>query len=76
MDARTPDLEVEAKQRLREVEVEVNLHNASKDVMLSHDVHPSALFDTACPVCGRPHRLVAQWTGKEMHNDKTKHPPI
>ena len=31
-----PDLEVEAKQRLREAEVEVNLCNASKDVMLSH----------------------------------------
>ena len=33
-----PDLEVEAKQRLREVEVEANLCNASKDVMLSQDI--------------------------------------
>ena len=31
-----PDLEVEAKQRLREAEVEANPCNASKDVMLSH----------------------------------------
>ena len=30
-----PDLEVEVKCRLREVEVEVNLYNVSKDVTLS-----------------------------------------
>ena len=34
---RAPDLEVEVMQRLREVEVEVNLYNASKDVILSHN---------------------------------------
>ena len=32
---RIPDLEVEVMQRLREVEVEVNLCNISKDVTLS-----------------------------------------
>ena len=36
---RIPDLEVEAMQRLREeVEVEANLHDVSKDVMLSHSL--------------------------------------
>ena len=32
-----PDLEVEVMYRLREAEVEVNLCDASKDVMLSQD---------------------------------------
>ena len=35
---RIPDLEVEVMQRLREVEVEVNLYNVSKDVILSHSL--------------------------------------
>ena len=34
----TPDLEVEVKQRLGEVEVDVNLCNVLKDVMLSHSL--------------------------------------
>ena len=33
-----PDLEVEAKNRLREVEVEANPCNVSKDVMSSHSL--------------------------------------
>ena len=35
---RTPDLEVEVMQRLREAEVEVNLHDVSKDVILLHSL--------------------------------------
>ena len=35
-----PDAEVEVMQRLREVEVAVNLCNALKDVILSHGRHP------------------------------------
>ena len=43
---RTPDLEVEVMQRLREVEVEVNLCNVSKDVILSQSVLNSVFQQT------------------------------
>ena len=44
-----PDLEVEGKWRLREAEVEANLCNVSKDVMLSQDRRGGFLGVTSIP---------------------------
>ena len=60
-DARMPDLEVEVKQRLEEVEAEVNLCNVSKDVILSHVCYPARF-------------LVSEWVDFSIaHETQEKH---